>query len=215
MRILITGFDSFGGESINPSNLSVSKLPDKIGNIKIKKLTLPTVFNNSADLLEKNIEEFQPNIVICVGQAGGRNKITVERVAINIDDARIADNNNNAPIDETIRDDGENAYFSTLPIKAIVSELEKNNIPAAVSNTAGTFVCNHIMYQALYLSKTKFKNINAGFIHIPFIKEQVENKPNMPYMELDKIINALKVIIVTSTEYYKKNDIKITGGLEH
>lgn len=215
MRILITGFDSFGGESINPSNLSVSKLPDKIENIEIKKLTLPTVFNDSAIILEKNIEEFQPNIVICVGQAGGRSKITVERVAINIDDARIPDNNNNAPIDETIRDDGENAYFSTLPIKAIVSELEKSNIPAAVSNTAGTFVCNHIMYQALYLSKTRFNNINAGFIHIPYIKEQVEDKPNMPYMDLDTIVEALKTIIITSVAYYEKDDIKITGGREH
>lgn len=215
MRVLITGFDSFGGESVNPSNLSVNKLPESINNIEIKKLTLPTVFRDSSLILEQHIKEYKPNIVICVGQAGGRDKITVERVAINIDDARIGDNKNNSPIDEVIRKDGENAYFSTLPIKAIVEELNNKNIPAAVSNTAGTFVCNHIMYEALYLAKTKYKNFSAGFIHIPYIKEQVEDKEGMPYMELNMIIQALKVIIETAVNYYQKDDIKQTGGLEH
>lgn len=215
MRVLITGFDSFGGETINPSNLAVSKLPDKIGNIEIRKVTLPTVFKDSSKVLEKNIEDFVPNIVICVGQAGGRSKITAERVAINIDDARIADNKNDSPIDEIIRTDGENAYFSTLPIKAIIDELNKNSIPAAVSNTAGTFVCNHIMYEALYLAKTKFNSITAGFIHIPYIKEQVANKPNIPFMELEKITHALEIVIKTSANYYNKADLKLTGGAEH
>ena len=199
MRILITGFDSFGGENINPSNLAINKLPNKLKNIEIKKVTLPTVFKESSAILEENIYSFN----------------TVERVAINIDDARIADNKNNSPIDEPIRKDGETAYFSTLPIKALVAELTKNNIPAAISNTAGTFVCNHIMYETLYLSKTKFNNISAGFIHIPYIREQVKNKPNTPFMELEMIIDALKIIIETSAEFYQRNDIKITGGYEH
>ena len=207
MRILITGFDSFGGESINLPNLAINKLPNKLKNIEIKKVTLPTVLKESSIILEKNINNFNPNIVICVGQAGGRDKITVERVAINIDDARIADNKNNSPIDEPIRKDGETAYFSTLPIKALVSELTKNNIPAAISNTAGTFVCNHIMYESLYLSKTKFNNFSAGFIHIPYIKEQVENKPDIPFMELEMIIDTLKIIIATSAEFHQKKMI--------
>ena len=170
MKVLITGFDSFGNETINPSNLAVNSLPDSIGDIIIKKVTIPTIFKKSSKVLEKYIAEFSPNIIICVGQAGGRSKITPERIAINIDDARIPDNIGNSPIDETIRKDGENAYFSTLPIKAIVDELNKNNIPSAISNTAGTFVCNHIMYESLYLTSTKYPNIKAGFIHIPYIE---------------------------------------------
>ncbi len=215
MKVLITGFDSFGGEPINPSSLAVSSLPEHIDNITIKKITLPTVFKESSRVLEKNIIEFSPNIIICVGQAGGRDNITIERVAINIDDARIPDNYNNKPVDEQIRHDGESAYFSTLPIKAIVDTLIKNNIPASISNTAGTFVCNHIMYESLYLANTKYTDIKSGFIHIPYIKEQIKGKPNTPFMELDTIISALKLIIVKSVEYYQKNDIKISGGKEH
>ena len=215
MRVLITGFDKFGGESINPSSLCVNSLPDVIDNIEIKKVTLPTVFKDSSRIVEENIKSFSPNIVICVGQAGGRSKITPERIAINIDDARIPDNIGNSPIDEAIRKDGENAYFSSLPIKAIVDELNKNNIPSAISNTAGTFVCNHIMYEALYLTSKKYLNIKAGFIHIPYIEEQIKNKPNMPYMKKEYIITALELIIKTAVNYYDKEDTKVTGGLEH
>ena len=215
MRILITGFDKFGGENINPSSLCVNSLPDNFDNIEIKKITLPTVFKDSSKVLEENIKSFSPNIVICVGQAGGRSKITPERVAINIDDARIPDNIGNSPIDKTIRKDGENAYFSTLPIKAIVEELNKNNIPSAISNTAGTFVCNHIMYEALYITSKKYPNIKAGFIHIPYIEEQIKNKPNMPYMKKEDIITALELIIKTAVAYFDKEDTKVTGGLEH
>ena len=215
MRVLITGFDKFGGESINPSSLCVNSLPDVIDNIEIKKVTLPTVFKDSSRVLEENIKSFSPNIIICVGQAGGRSKITPERIAINIDDARIPDNIGNSPIDEAIRKDGENAYFSSLPIKAIVDKLNKNNIPSVISNTAGTFVCNHIMYEALYLTSNKYPNIKAGFIHIPYIEEQIKNKPNMPYMKKEYIITALELIIKTAVNYYDKEDTKVTGGLEH
>ena len=215
MRVLITGFDKFGGESINPSSSCVNSLPDVIDNIEIKKVTLPTVFKDSSRVLEENIKSFSPNIIICVGQAGGRSKITPERIAINIDDARIPDNIGNSPIDEAIRKDGENAYFSTLPIKAIVDELNKNNIPSAISNTAGTFVCNHIMYEALYITSKNYPNIKAGFIHIPYIEEQVKDKPNMPFMKKEYIITALELIIKTAVNYYDKEDTKVTGGLEH
>ena len=215
MRVLITGFDKFGGESINPSSLCVNSLPDVIDNIEVKKVTLPTVFKDSSRVLEENIKSFSPNIVICVGQAGGRSKITPERIAINIDDARIPDNIGNSPIDEAIRKDGENAYFSTLPIKAIVDELNKNNIPSTISNTAGTFVCNHIMYEALYITSKNYPHIKAGFIHIPYIEEQIKDKPNMPYMKKEYIITALELIIKTAVNYYDKEDTKVTGGLEH
>ena len=215
MKLLLTAFDPFGGDAVNPALEAVKLVADKIGRFEIVKLEVPTVFRKSIERVAQAIEEEKPDAVLCIGQAGGRFEITPERVAINIDDARIADNKNNTPIDEIIRKDGENAYFSTLPIKALVAELTKNNIPAAISNTAGTFVCNHIMYESLYLSKTKFNNFSAGFIHIPYIKEQVENKPDIPFMQLEMIIDALKIIIETSAEFHQKNDIKITGGYEH
>lgn len=146
MKILITGFEPFGGEKINPAWEAVNSLPSKIDDIDIFKLQLPTVFRASGLKLFEAIDLLKPDVVICVGQAGGRFDFCVERIAINIDDGRIPDNNGHQPIDETIFKDGENAYFSTLPIKAIVEEVKKAGIPASVSNTAGTYVCNHIMY---------------------------------------------------------------------
>jgi pyroglutamyl-peptidase len=151
--------------------------------------------------------------VICVGQAGGRYDITIERVAINIDDARIPDNEGNQPIDEPIFADGDAAYFSSLPIKAITNEIKKEGIPASVSNTAGTFVCNHIMYGLLYLIDKKYNNIKGGFIHVPFLPEQVLNRPNTPYMSLEYIAKALTIAVKTAASY--KEDIKVTQGKIH
>lgn len=205
MKILITGFDPFGGEKINPALEAVKGMKDNIEDVEIVKKMIPTVFRKSIDELEKAIIENNPDVVICVGQAGGRIPITVERVAINLDDAGIKDNEGNAPIDEKIFEDGENAYFSSLPIKAIVEEIKKNQIPADVSNTAGTFVCNHIMYGLLYLIDKKYKNIRGGFIHVPFIPVQVCNKANYPSMSLNNIITALEASVIA----IKNNDSDI------
>ena len=217
MEILVTGFDPFDGEPINPAWEAVKRLDGKVidGQHPVHALMIPTVRYEALSAIKRGIGRFDPQLMIAVGQAGGRMAITPERVAINQDDARIPDNDNNSPIDEKIRQDGENAYFSSLPIKAIVETLINNNIPAAISNTAGTFVCNHIMYESLYLANTKYTDIETGFIHIPFIKEQIKDKPNTPFMDLEIIISALKYIIITSAEYYKKNDRRITGGKEH
>lgn len=214
MKILITGFDAFGGEKINPSTEALKNIRKNILDCEVITTTLPTVFNESFEKIKEEITKHDPKIVICVGQAGGRKNITVERVAINIDDARIADNKNNQPVDEIIRDDGENAYFSTLPIKAIIENLNENNIPAEISNSAGTFVCNHIMYQTLYLANKNNNNFNAGFIHIPYLPEQTINN-NLPSMSLDTIVSALENIIETSIKFYGKNDLKINAGKEH
>lgn len=158
MKVLITGFDPFGGEKINPAWEAVRALPDNIDGIEVVKLQIPTVFKKSAKKLFENIDSVKPDVVICVGQAGGRYEFSVERVAINVDDGRIPDNDGYQPVDSPVFEDGENAYFSTLPIKAIVEEVKKAGIPAAVSNTAGTYVCNHIMYSLLYyLNKKQFK----------------------------------------------------------
>ena len=178
MKVLITGFDPFGGEKINPAWEAVRALPDNIDGIEVVKLQIPTVFKKSAKKLFENIDSVKPDVVICVGQAGGRYEFSVERIAINVDDGRIPDNDGYQPVDSPVFEDGENAYFSTLPIKAIVEEVKKAGIPAAVSNTAGTYVCNHIMYSLLYYLNKNNLNIKGGFIHVPFIPEQVVEKKN-------------------------------------
>jgi len=200
MRVLITGFSPFGGEEINPSFEAVRKLEDVIASAEIVKLEIPTVFNKSIIELENAIIKEKPDIVICVGQAGGRFELTIERVAINVDDARIPDNEQNQPIDKAVFDAGENAYFSNLPIKAMVEEIRKGGIPASISNSAGTFVCNHIMYGLLHLIHTKYPAVRGAFIHVPFIPTQVMNKPNTPYMEIEKITQGLTLAIKAAIE---------------
>ncbi len=210
MKVLITGFDPFGGEKINPAWEAVKKLDDEIAGAKIIKLQVPTVFRKSIEKLEEAIKEENPDIVLCIGQAGGRYEISIERVAINIDDARIKDNEGNQPIDIPIFEDGENAYFTNLPIKSMVKEMKDNKIPGAVSNTAGTFVCNHLMYGLLYLINKKYENIKGGFIHVPFIPEQVLEKKNTPCLSLDSITKGLYFAIKAAVE--NENDIKSVGG---
>ena len=210
MKILVSGFDPFGGEKINPAIESVKLLPDEIKGAKIIKLEIPTVARKSLKKLEEVIEIEKPDVVINVGQAGGRTDITVERVGINMDDFRIKDNEGNQPIDEKIAEDGPDAYLVTIPIKAMVQKMIENKIPASVSNTAGTFVCNHVCYGMAHLASTKYPNMRTGFIHIPFLPEQVINKKNTPSMELNTIVKGL----IAAIEAIVKNDkdIKETGG---
>ena len=195
MKLLITGFEPFGGETINPAYEAVKTLEDKIMNAEIIKREIPTVFNKSIEVLENLIENEKPDIVICVGQAGGRYDISLERVAINIDDARIKDNEGNQPVDIKIFEDGENAYFTSLPIKRMVKKIREAGIPASISNTAGTFVCNHIMYGLLYLIDKKYPNIRGGFIHVPYLPEQVISKRNMPSMSIENIRKGLRLAV--------------------
>lgn len=215
MKILVTGFDPFGGESVNPAWEAVKSLPSEINGATIKTLQIPTVFNDSANKVFAAIDEFQPDAIVCVGQAGGRTAVTPERVAINMDDARIPDNIKQQPIDVVIQEDGAPAYFSTLPIKAMVQNMLKAGVPASVSNTAGTFVCNHIMYQVLYYIDKKGLNAKAGFIHIPFMPTQVVDKPTQPSMSLDDIIKGLTSCVSTIVEYADKDDEKLIGGQTH
>lgn len=214
MKILITGFDPFGGEATNPAIESVKRIDENIEGAEIYKLEIPTVFHKSADLIEEKIKEIKPDAILSIGQAGGRYDISVERVAINEDDARIPDNEDNQPIDVKIREDGKNAYFASLPIKAMVEEIKKENIPASVSNTAGTFVCNHVMYQDLYLAE-KYGNIKAGFIHVPFLPEQVLDKKNTASMSLDDIVKGLNAAVRAIVKYNDKEDLNVTGGATH
>lgn len=214
MKILVTGFDPFGGEKVNPALEAVKSLPSVIHGAEIRWVEIPTVFYQSAEVLEAEIVRYQPDVVLCIGQAGGRASLTPERVAINQDDARIPDNDGNQPIDTPIRLDGEAAYFSTLPIKAMVQAIKEVGLPATVSNTAGTFVCNHLMYQALYLADKKFPNMRAGFMHIPYMTEQVINKPNTASMNLADIVKGIEAAIGGIVDY-KDKDLKIVGGAIH
>ena len=214
MKILVTGFDPFGGEKVNPALEAVKSLPYEINGAELHWAVIPTVFYKSAEVLEAEIVLYQPDVVLCIGQAGGRAGLTPERVAINQDDARIPDNQGNQPIDTPIRLDGEAAYFSTLPIKAMVQAINEVGLPATVSNTAGTFVCNHLMYQALYLADKKFLNMRAGFMHIPYMTEQVINKPNTASMNLADIVKGIEAAIGAIVDY-KDKDLKIVGGATH
>lgn len=213
MKILVSGFDPFGGEKINPAIESVKLLPDEIKGAKIIKVEIPTVARKSLKKLEEVIEIEKPDVVLSVGQAGGRTDISVERVGINMDDFRIKDNEGNQPIDEKIAKDGPDAYLVTIPIKAMVQKMIENKIPTSVSNTAGTFVCNHVCYGMAHLASTKYPNMRTGFVHIPFLPEQVVDKRNMPSMPLELIAKGLEYAIEAIVE--NKEDIKVEGGATH
>ena len=210
MKILVTGFDPFGGESINPAIESVKRLPDTIEGAEIIKLEIPTVCYKSLDVIKEAVKKYNPDVVVSVGQAGSRCDITVERVGINITDCRIQDNEGNQLVDEPIYADGPAAYFSTLPIKAMVNAIKAGNIPASVSDSAGTFVCNHVMYGVSYLLAHEYEGKKSGFIHIPFLPQQVLDKKGMPSMTLECIVDgltrALAAIVLNDT------DIKEVGG---
>ncbi|MDA7028541.1 pyroglutamyl-peptidase I [Bacillus sp. CLL-7-23] len=209
-KVLLTGFDPFGGESINPSWETVKQLHgETINEILIIAEQVPTVFHQSALVLKKAIQQHCPDVVICVGQAGGRPHITPERIAINIDDARIPDNDGQKPIDEQISDHAPNAYWSSLPIKRIVKQMREHGIPASISNSAGTFVCNHLFYQLMHFIDRSQSMIKGGFIHIPFLPEQTTDK-NEPSLSLDIMINGLRIAAVTAASH--DIDIRESGG---
>lgn len=159
MKILITGFEPFGGESVNPAYEAVKLLPDMAGDIQIVKMEIPTVFGEAGKVVETGILQHQPDAVICVGQAGRRADIGVERVAINLVEASIPDNAGNQPMDVKVQEDGDTAYFATIPVKAMVKNIKDHGIPASISYTAGTYVCNSVMYDLLYLIDRKYPSI--------------------------------------------------------
>ena len=210
MKVLLTGFDPFGGEPVNPAQEAVQRVSDNINGAEVIKITIPTVQTKSVKAIEEAIELHNPDVVISVGQAAGRYDITPERVAINIDDFRIKDNEGNQPTDKIIQEDGKSAYFSNLPVKAMVKHMNDNQIPATLSNTAGTFVCNHVMYGILYMIDKKYPNIKGGFIHVPYIPSQVVCKPNTPSMSAADITKGLELCIKAAVE--NKEDIKAVGG---
>ncbi|ATH59321.1 MULTISPECIES: pyroglutamyl-peptidase I [Staphylococcus] len=213
MKILVTGFDPFGGDTINPALEAVNLLPYEIQGHTIEKLETPTVFNKSKVTIENKLKATHFDIVLAIGQAGGRFELTPERIGINIDDARIPDNEGNQPIDEMIQSSGDAAYFSNLPVKRMTEAIKTAGVPARLSNTAGTFVCNHILYQLGFLQATQFPNIKFGFIHVPFIPEQVTDKPEQPSMSIQTIAKGLKAALEAIIE--SDEDIKVALGETH
>lgn len=202
MKILITAFEPFGGEPVNPAQEAVALVKEEIAGAQILKMQVPVVFNKAVEVVCSAIDRELPDVVLCIGQAGGRYALTPERVAINIDDAHIPDNEGNQPMDEPVASDGAPAYFSTLPVKAMVEAIRKAGIPASLSNTAGTYVCNHLMYGVLHHLASFHPTIRGGFMHVPYLHEQVMDKPNTPSLSASEIAAgieaALKAIIKTA-----------------
>ena len=211
MKILVTGFDPFGGETVNPAYEAVKMLPEQIAGAEIIKLEIPTVFSKSSVAVEEGIQKYNPDIVINVGQAGGRSHITIEQVAINLADARIPDNAGEQPLNEALQPDGDTAYFATVPIRAMVKHVQEHGLPCSISYTAGTYVCNCVMYNVLYMTQKKYPNIKAGFIHVPFATSQLIGKPaTTPGMSLDEIEKSLEYAIEAVVLGVEKEGI-VTG----
>ncbi|MBC6357503.1 MAG: pyroglutamyl-peptidase I [Lactobacillus helsingborgensis] len=212
MKILVTGFDPFGEDEINPAIEAVKRLDDEIAGAQIVKLEIPTVFGECADVVHEAILKEKPDYVLNIGQAGGRFALTPERVAINFDDGRIADNKGYQPIATPIHEDGQNAYFTQLPVKAMARAIRDAGLPSSVSTTAGTFVCNHIMYQVQYMIDKEFPDLKAGFMHIPYLPEQVVAKPETPSLSLADDVKGITAAIGAIVKMDGKKDLQSIEG---
>jgi pyroglutamyl-peptidase len=212
--VLLTGFDPFDGAAINPSWEAVRQLDGWSGDdFRVVARELPCVFGRSIEALCGFVDEVRPDVVIAVGQAGGRPEISVERIAINVDDARIVDNAGQQPVDVPIVADGPAAYFTTLPIKAMVAAIRSRGLKAGVSQTAGTFVCNHVFYALMH--HLRGLPVKAGFIHVPFLPEQAAAYPVQPTasMTLEEIVAGLRVAVEVAVRV--ESDVVLAGGATH
>ena len=212
--ILLTGFDAFGNETSNPSWEAVSALDGlRIADAQVTVLKLPCVFGESLQLLERHIQALQPEIVLCVGQAGGRVDFSVERVAINLDDARIADNAGAQPIDMPVIVGAPLAYFSSLPLKMTVAALRAQGLPASVSHTAGTYVCNHVFYGLMHYAASSPFLQRAGFLHIPYSPQQAAAHAGAASMALDDMRRGLRIVLASAL--HVGADLHESGGQTH
>ena len=196
--VLVTGFDPFEGESMNPSWEICTQLPREIAGMRVETARIPCEFRRAIEVAAAAIDTHKPSLVICLGQAGGRTHVGVERVAINVDDARIPDNAGAQPVDEKIATSGPPAYFATLPVKAMAVAMRKVGVPAEVSNTAGTFVCNHLMYGVLHYLVGTGSHARAGFIHVPYADEQVRERRGVPSMAIATMVRGIEAAIAAA-----------------
>lgn len=207
-NLLVTGFDPFGGESINPSwELARSLNGEAVAGARIVAVQLPCVFGEALSRLDEALARVRPALVLAIGQAGGRCDLSLERVAINVDDARIPDNAGAQPVDEPVVRQGPAAYFSTLPIKAVVAGLRAAGYPASVSQTAGTFVCNHVFYGLQH--RLDGLGVRSGFMHIPYLPEQAARHPGAPSLPLPTLIAATRLAIELA---FTAQEIRSGGG---
>ena len=195
MKVLLTGFEPFGGETLNPAKEAVKMVKDEIKGAEIVKCYVPVVFGKAIETVHEAMKKENPDVVLCIGQAGGRYEMTPERVAINCDDARIPDNEGNSPVDQPVFADGAPAYFSTLPIKKMVQYMKAANVPASISNTAGTYVCNHLMYGVRYYIEKECPNAIGGFMHVPYLHEQVLTKANTASLSKEDVVKGIEASI--------------------
>jgi pyroglutamyl-peptidase len=202
--VLVTGFECFGGEKINPSWEICQRLPRQIAGVRVETCLVPCEFRRSIEAVAEAIQRHRPSMVISLGQAGGRSRIGVERVAINVDDARIPDNAGAQPIDDAIAANGPPAYFATIPVKAMARAIRAAGIPAEVSNSAGTYVCNHVMYGVLHFLAASGHKARAGFIHVPYAEAQVLDKRDVAGMSVESmtrgIVAAIEAALTTKAD---------------
>lgn len=210
MKILVTGFEPFGGERANPSWDLCALLPAAIGRAKIQTLRVPCEFRRSVETVARAIDRARPAIVLCLGQAGGRSALSFERMAINVDDANMPDNAGAAPVDEPIAANGPAAHFATLPIKAMAAAARAAGIPAEVSNSAGTYVCNHLMYGVLHHVEASGLAARAGFVHVPYADYQVADKPGVPSMAVATMARGVEAALGAALK--RAVDIKVAEG---
>jgi pyroglutamyl-peptidase len=205
--VLVTGFDPFGGSHVNPSWQAVRALDGRvISGRRVIGAEVPTIFGKSLQRLAELVEQHQPGLVICTGQAGGRGALSLERVAINVNDARIPDNAGAQPIDTPVAADGPAAYFTSLPIKAMLQALLREGINAEVSQTAGTFVCNHVFYGLMHLlAQPRYQGVRGGLVHVPFLPEQ-----GQPSMRVDQVVAGLALGIEVALATH--HDIRKEAG---
>lgn len=190
-KILVTGFDPFDGQPVNPAREAVMRLPDTVGGYEITKLEIPTVFGLAAETVLKVAEELRPHAILCVGQAGGRAAVTPEVVGINLREATIPDNAGNMPVNTPVIENAPAAYFATLPVRDMVRAVKAQGIPCTLSYTAGAFVCNDLLYTLLHHYRDT--DVKVGFVHIPFLPEQAGK--GVPSMELSTVVEALTAMI--------------------
>lgn len=210
--ILLSGFEPFGGERLNPSALVVQSLHEqRIGSWPVTSLVLPCVFGDAVRALERALVSQRPALVLCLGQAGGREGVTVERIAVNRDDARIPDNTGAQPLDRAVVAGGPAAYFSRLPVKALVAALQAEGVPAAESLSAGSFVCNHLFYGLMHALRRR-RSVQAGFVHLPWLPEQVVERPGAFSLPLDTQVRAVQHLLTTALQWRGRGDLQRMGG---
>ena len=208
--VLVTGFEPFGGDTVNPSWEVCERLPGEIAGLRVETCRVPCEFRRAIEVVAEAIERHRPALVVCLGLAAGRTHMGVERVAINVDDARIADNAGARPVDGPIAANGPPACFATLPVKAMVAAMRGAGVPAEVSNSAGTYVCNHLMYGVLHFLASTGQRARAGFIHVPSSEEQVLDKRGAPSMAIATMVRGVQAAI--SAAQGTVRDVKLAAG---